>query len=103
MRRILVESARRKKAQRHGGGMAREPLAEEGVGVEGFRADQMLELDEALKKLASTQPDLARLVELRFFTGLNIEEAAQLLGISERTAKRNWTYARAFLRREMEG
>jgi DNA-directed RNA polymerase specialized sigma24 family protein len=62
----------------------------------------LLALDEALTRLAAVEPELARLVELRFFTGLSVEEAAGILGISPRTAKRNWSYARAWLRREMD-
>ena len=61
-----------------------------------------LALDEALTRLAAVEPELARLVELRFFTGLGVEEAVRTLGVSPRTAKRNWSYARAWLRREMD-
>lgn len=63
----------------------------------------MLALDEALTKLESEDADLARLVELRYFTGLTVDQAAEMLDVSPRTVKRNWAYARAWLRREMEG
>ena len=63
--------------------------------------DELLDLDAALTKLAVTEPELARLVELRFFAGLTVEEAAQAMGISTRTVKRNWAFARAWLGREM--
>ena len=65
-------------------------------------ADTLLAVDEALKKLALEDADLAKLVELRYFTGLTIDETAQMLGTSPRTVKRNWTYARAWLRRELD-
>lgn len=63
----------------------------------------MIALDEALTKLESEDADLARLVELRYFTGLTVDQAAEMLDVSPRTVKRNWAYARAWLRREMEG
>jgi RNA polymerase sigma factor (sigma-70 family) len=62
----------------------------------------LLDVDEALTKLAAAEPELARLVELRYFAGLTIEQAAQTMGVSARTAKRNWAYARAWLRRAMD-
>ena len=96
MRRILVENARRRKSQKRGGGRKRldlegaEPAAPE-------PDDDLLALDEALDKLAARDPDKARLVQLRYFAGLTIEEAAALLGISPATAKRAWAFARAWL------
>jgi len=63
----------------------------------------LIALDEALTKLESEDADLARLVELRYFTGLTVDQAAEMLDVSPRTVKRNWAYARAWLRREMEG
>jgi RNA polymerase sigma factor (TIGR02999 family) len=101
MRRILVEQARRKGRQRHGGGLKRvDLLAEEVAATPGD--EQILLLDEALTRLAGLRPQAAELVSLRFFSGLTVEEAATVVGISPRTARRLWVYARAWLRREME-
>jgi RNA polymerase sigma factor (TIGR02999 family) len=101
MRRILVEQARRKGRQRHGGGLKRvDLLAEELAATPGD--EQILRLDEALTRLAGLRPQAAELVSLRFFSGLTVEEAATVVGISPRTARRLWFYARAWLRREME-
>jgi RNA polymerase sigma factor (TIGR02999 family) len=96
MRRILVEAARRKLRLRHGGDWHRIPL--EGVeAVADMPDEDLLELDEALKALATTAPLKARLVELRFFAGLTVEDAARCLGISRATADRWWSFARAWL------
>jgi RNA polymerase sigma factor (TIGR02999 family) len=103
MRRILIEEARRKHSAKRGGGLVRQQLAEADALIEPDDHAALLALDEALTKLAGRDPEAARLVELRFFAGLSVEEAAQALGISPRTAKRNWTYARAWLRREIDG
>ena len=65
--------------------------------------ETLLSLDEALDRLAEEDSQLAKLVELRYFTGLTIDETAKVLGVSPRTTKRNWAYARAWLRREMDG
>jgi RNA polymerase sigma factor (TIGR02999 family) len=101
MRRILVEQARRKGRQRHGSGLKRvDLLAEDVAATPGD--DQILLLDEALTRLAGLRPQAAELVSLRFFSGLTVEEAATVVGISPRTARRLWVYARAWLRREME-
>ncbi len=96
MRRILVEAARRKQAARHGGGLVR--LAVDEVEIAAPAADEaLLAMHEALDRLAAVDAPKAELVKLRYFAGLSIEEAATTLGISERTAKRHWTYARAWL------
>jgi RNA polymerase sigma factor (TIGR02999 family) len=101
MRRILVEQARRKGRQRHGGGLKRvELLDAEGSAAPGD--EQILLLDEALARLEGVRPQAAELVKLRFFSGLTEEEAAPLVGVSPRTARRLWVFARAWLRREME-
>ncbi len=76
-------------------------LADDDAVVIFDNTDELLDLDAALTKLAVTEPELARLVELRFFAGLTVEEAAQAMGISTRTVKRNWAFARAWLGREM--
>jgi RNA polymerase sigma factor (TIGR02999 family) len=102
MRRILVENARRKRARKHGGGLARQPLDEAELQAPEPRED-LLALDEALTLLADADPDAAELVQLRYFGGLSIPDAAQLLGISPRSADRLWAYARVWLLQQMEG
>jgi RNA polymerase sigma factor (TIGR02999 family) len=102
MRRILVENARRKKQARHGGELARRELDEELLAAPGPRED-LLALDEALNKFAAENRAAADLVQLRYFAGLTLPEAAQALGTSPRTDGRLWAYARAWLRREVEG
>ncbi len=101
MRRILVENARRKQRLKHGGGWRRVDLAHLDVAT-GTEDDQVLAVDEALDKLARHDPVGAQLIQLRFFAGLPNLEAARLLGLSERTAKRTWAYARAWLREELK-
>jgi RNA polymerase sigma factor (TIGR02999 family) len=101
MRRILVESARRKRRERHGGKLQRVELPVEGIS-DTPRDEQLLLLDEALNRLAAVRPQAARLVQLRYFAGLPVEEAAASVGVSERTARRLWVFAQAWLRREME-
>jgi RNA polymerase sigma factor (TIGR02999 family) len=101
MRRILVERARRKKRLKHGGGMKRCELQEEDR-IELPPDERLLALDEALGQLAEAHPELAELVKLRYFAQLTVEQAAELLGLSPRTVKRNWVYASAWLRRAMD-
>lgn len=96
MRRILVESARRRRSLKRGGGLVRRPLEEVELVAPGL-GDDLLALDEALAKLAEKDPLKARLVELRHFAGLTLEEAARALGLSTTTAHRYWNYARAWL------
>jgi RNA polymerase sigma factor (TIGR02999 family) len=103
MRRILIESARRKNAAKRGGEMARCDLKDDDAILDANDADTLLALDEALSRLAEGDAQLARLVELRYFTGLTIEETAKVLKVSPRTVNRNWAFARAWLRREIEG
>ncbi len=102
MRRILIESARRRNAEKRGGGLVRSELNDDDAVLDPDDFETLLSLDEALTKLASEDPELAKLVELRYFTGLTIDETAEVLGVSPRTTKRNWTYARAWLRRELD-
>jgi RNA polymerase sigma factor (TIGR02999 family) len=102
MRRILVENARRKKSLKHGGDLSRQELDEERLTAPEPRED-LLALDAALNELAAGHRQAADLVQLRYFAGLTLPEAAQALGISPRTAGRLWAYARAWLRREIEG
>jgi RNA polymerase sigma factor (TIGR02999 family) len=104
MRRILVEDARRKKYQRHGGQYNRVTLNESLVRESGTIApDELLALDEALQKLESEDKTKAELVKLRFFAGLTGEQAAKALGLSHATAERYWAYARSWLRLEVMG
>jgi len=103
MRRILIENARRKKSEKHGGKMARNPISENDASIDDRDVDGLLALDEAMTRLAVEEPTLAQLVQLRYFAGLTVEQAAEALGVSPRTAKRNWAYARAWLRREIDG
>ena len=96
MRLILVDNARRKRTQRHGGGQQRVELSDIPQGAVP-NDDQLLAVSEALEKFAAQNKQKAELVKLRYFVGMTIEEAAQVLGISEPTAKRHWAYARAWL------
>ncbi len=101
MRRILIDRARRKNAARHGGGV--EHVDADGIEVAApFEVDEeLVAVHEALDALAAHDERKAELVKLRYFAGLTIEQAAELLGISAPTAKRDWTYARAWLYREI--
>ena len=101
MRRILIDRARRKQSKRRGGGSQRVELLDRDAFALPFD-EQLLDLDEALFKLAAVRPKAAELVKLRVFAGLSTEEAAPAVGISSRTGRRLWVYARAWLRREME-
>jgi RNA polymerase sigma factor (TIGR02999 family) len=102
MRRILVENARRKNAEKHGGGLHRHDAAEIAIAAPEPTED-LIALDEALDKLTELDPVKAELVKLRYFAGLTIEEAAAALGISAATAKRYWTYSRAWLFQVVSG
>lgn len=104
MRRILIEDARRKQYQRHGGRHHQVTLNESWVSENGTIApDDLLALNEALQKLESEDKTKAELVKLRFFAGLTGEQAAKALGISHATAERYWAYARSWLRLEVMG
>jgi RNA polymerase sigma factor (TIGR02999 family) len=100
MRRILVEKARRKRSQKHGGGLPRVDIELANLGAP-MPDEDLLALDEAMERLAAEDPVRARLVRLRFYAGLDNEDAARILGISGVTAKRYWRYARAWLHREI--
>jgi RNA polymerase sigma factor (TIGR02999 family) len=102
MRRILVDNARRKKTEKHGGGLDRHDAAEFPIAAP-EPAEDLLALDEALDRLAEHDPQKADLVKLRYFAGMTIEEAADALGISAATAKRYWTYSRAWLYQRVSG
>src|SRR5207247_1720577 len=100
MRRILVDQARRKQADKHGGGRLRVEFPDELAAPEA-RSDDLVALDEALTRLESHDADAARLVKLRYFTGLSHQEAAEALGISRGAADRLWALGRAWLFREL--
>lgn len=102
MRRILVDNARRKRTGKHGGGHRRMDVDRFDVANEAAPGD-LLDLDEALDKLAGEDPAKAELVKLRYFAGLTVEEAARVLGISRATADRYWHYARVWLYCELGG
>jgi RNA polymerase sigma factor (TIGR02999 family) len=98
MRRILVENARRKRRKRHGGNRQRVELSDGVLLVPPDESEDLLALDAALARLAGIDSQAAELVKLRFFTGISIEQAGEMLGLSRATAYRNWDYARSWLR-----
>lgn len=100
MRRILVESARRKSSVKRGGDLDREALAESQLAAPEI-SDDLLALDEALTQLAATDALAAELVKLRYFAGLTSAQAAEALGMSARTADRTWVYARSWLYKKL--
>jgi RNA polymerase sigma factor (TIGR02999 family) len=100
MRRILIDKARRKKTQKHGGGRERLEVDPDAL-AEPEQGFDLLELDGALRRLADQDPLKARLVELRYFAGLTGDQAAAALGISPSSADRHWVFTRAWLRREL--
>jgi RNA polymerase sigma-70 factor, ECF subfamily len=101
MRRILVDYARERAAAKRGGGAVR-IIDEEtfDLGATPQQSEEVLAVDEAVARLFELDPQQARIVELRYFGGLSVEEAAEVLGISERTVKRDWAMAKAWLRAE---
>jgi RNA polymerase sigma factor (TIGR02999 family) len=101
MRQILIERARARHAQKRFGGQARVTL-EDALVAGGEPSIDLLALDEAINRLAELDKDQARIVELRFFGGLTVEETAEAMGTSPATVKRHWTIARAWLARELE-
>jgi RNA polymerase sigma factor (TIGR02999 family) len=101
MRRIVVENARRRKSLKRRGAVGQRTVVESDAIADFGDIDELLDLDAALTKLAADEPELARLVELRYFAGLSVEETAQTMGICQRTVKRNWAFARAWLGREL--
>ena len=102
MRRILVDSARRKARVKHGGELQRLDIEPDEL-LAADISDDLLALDEALDRLAASDGQSAQLVKLRYFAGLTIPQAAEILGVSSRTADSLWSFARAWLRREIEG
>jgi RNA polymerase sigma factor (TIGR02999 family) len=104
MRQILVDYARGKQRDKRGGkDQSRVPLDEDVVAIDASESHRWQELDQALERLAQLDPRQSQVVELRYFGGLTVEETAQVLGISAKTVKRDWSVARAWLRRELTG
>jgi RNA polymerase sigma factor (TIGR02999 family) len=102
MRRILVDQARKKQADKRGGQGRRVPLDAADLGFTS-PADDLLDIDDALTRLAAEDPQAARLIQLRFFAGLPIEDAAEVLGIARSTAYEHWSYARVRLKTLLDG
>lgn len=102
MRQILVEYARGRHRQKRGGDQERVPLDENIAVVAPEESDRWEDLDRALNRLADLDPRQAQIVELRYFGGLTVDETAGVLGVSAKTVKRDWSIARAWLRRELE-
>jgi RNA polymerase sigma factor (TIGR02999 family) len=102
MRRILIDFAVARRAQKRGGGAVAAPL-DDAVAMAATRGEELLALDEALDRLAAVSARQARVVECRFFGGMSVEETAEALGSSPATVKRDWTVARAWLNRELAG
>ena len=100
MRRILVDHARSRQAAKRGGSDIKLPLEEAMNASEGREVD-LVALDEALERLAAIDPQQSRVVELKFFSGMSVEETAEVLGVSTRTVKRDWNVAKAWLRRQI--
>lgn len=101
MRKVLIDRARRRRRQRHGGHFERVGLSEV-ASLADTPADDLIALDDALTRFNQIDPQKAELVKLRYFTGMSEQEAAQILGISRATASRHWTFARAWLIQAME-
>jgi RNA polymerase sigma-70 factor, ECF subfamily len=101
MRRVLIDYAMARRAQKRGGGRALESLEDDALAVVQDRADEFIELDEALQRLMSLNERHARIVECRFYGGMSVEETADALGVSPATVKRDWMLARAWLNREL--
>lgn len=103
MRRILVDTARRRRAEKRGGGWERVTLAGDEAAPNGHAVIDVLDLHEALERLAEFDPQQERIVEFRYFGGLTIDETAEVVGISPATVVREWTIAKAWLRADLSG
>lgn len=102
MRRIMVDHARERHSLKRGGGALKVPLDEAALVTES-RSEELLALDEALERLAAQDPPKSRIVELRYFGGLTVEETAECLDLSQRTVEREWSVAKAWLYRALSG
>ena len=102
MRRILIDSARRRGSRKRAGDRERQDLHESQL-VAPEASDDILELDEALVRLQQIQPQAAQVVQLRYFAGLSVPEIAMMIGVSPRTVDRQWAYARAWIHQELRG
>ena len=102
MRRILIDRARHRNAVRHGGALHRTGFDEDLIAVPSSKDEEILAINEILDRFARIEPRKAEVVKLRYFVGMTIEEAAEALGISTPTAKRDWIFARAWLFRELK-
>lgn len=102
MRHILIDHARARLADRRGGGSGLQPLTDSGIPVHD-RLQEILEVDEALEQLHALSPEMAQVVELRFYGGCTIDEASESLGISTATVERHWRFARAWLKAKLSG
>ncbi len=102
MRTILIDYARARLAVKRGSGAVAIPLEEATAMLADDRVEHLLSLDEALRRLEAVSPEASRTVECRYFAGLSLEEAAQALGMSVATVRRRWSFAKAWLRRELE-
>lgn len=100
MRQVLVDLARRRRSLKRGGAVQHLPLEESQVEVEAF-ASELIQLDDALRRLTTDHPRAARVVECRFFGGLGVEETGEVLDVSPTTVKRDWALAEAWLKREL--
>jgi RNA polymerase sigma-70 factor (ECF subfamily) len=100
MRRVLVDHARAKRREKRGGSAQRVALQDD-IALSPGREEDVLAVNDALERLAQLDPRQARIVELRFFAGLNVEEVAEVLGVSKRTVESDWTMVRAWLRKEL--
>ena len=103
MRQVLVDHARRRHAGKRGGASARKVAFDVDLLIAPDRLEDIIAIDEALERLAAIDPRQSRLIELRFFVGLNVEEVAEVMGISPITVKREWRSAKAWLHRELDG
>lgn len=103
MRRILVDNARQRLADKRGAGAEKISIDDKEIDISDEKASNLVELDFALKKLAELDPNKARLVELRYFGGLSLEETAEVLGVSRPTVIRQWRLAKAWLYKEIAG
>ena len=102
MRRILIDRARHRKAVRHGGGLQRTGFAEDIIAVDSVKDDEVLAINEILDRFAQIEPRKAEVVKMRVFVGMEVQEIAEVLGLSERSVLRDWVFSKAWLSRELQ-